>query len=169
MKKSDARLISRGLDGSLSPEERQRMDALLAASAEARATRQAWEALGDGVRDHAARHPAPDPALAWQDIRREIRRLDAERQDAPDAGWLFRFRVAGAVAALVVIGILGLSAWRLLEGPGASSFAATPLSERVEWVIAEVPGASTMIYTDPETELTVIWMDIAQIHDPRDS
>lgn len=165
MKKRDATLISRGLDADLDPSERERLEALLQADSEAAGTQRAWERLGDSLRVRSAEAPAPDPALAWQDIRRAIRL--AEDDASPIAPPVSRLRWAHALASLAIVGLFGLSAWQLWRTENRP--VTYPAYSRVEWVIPEVPGATTMIYTDEETDMTVIWMDVAQSPDPRDT
>lgn len=170
MKKSELELISRGLDGDLSPDERDRLEALRSRDPSARTTERQWAALGDTLRRD--RGTAPDPALAWQDIRRAIHQQAGEADTTPAPGWSVRFRWAFALSILAVGAVLGLSVrheWArhtrewVAAGPEGSP------ANRVAWVVAEIPGATTMIYTDTETDMTVIWMDVAQNVDPRDS
>jgi len=168
--KAEKQLISRGLDGELTAGERARLEQLLAARPEARQTLDAWDRLGDQMRRDAATISVPDAAVAWVDIRRAIRQQEAAEPEGVYApGLLGRLRWAGAVAALAVIGLLGWSAFRLWEKPGTPVAEWSPPANRVEWVVAGIPGATTMIYTDPETDMTVIWMDVAQEVDPRDT
>lgn len=171
MKKSELELISRGLDGDLAPDERARLEALRTRDPEARTVEQAWTSVGDAVR--CDRGTTPDPALAWQDIRRAIRQQAGEGDATPAFGWPLRFRWASALAVLAVGAVLGLSAWRVWDDGRAPGWGMAEPDDspanRVEWVIAEIPGATTMIYTDTETDMTVIWMDVAQNVDPRDT
>ena len=62
-----------------------------------------------------------------------------------------RLKWAAAIMTLVFLG-LGIAVLR--HGP--SAMASSPAE--VEWVSTEVPGATTMVYQDEETGLTVIWM-----------
>ncbi|HMO03303.1 MAG TPA: zf-HC2 domain-containing protein [Kiritimatiellia bacterium] len=170
MKKSELELISRGLDGDLSPDERVRLEALRTREPEARTVERQWTVLGDTLRhDQVA---APDATVAWQDIQRAIRQQAGDAGSASTGGWMVRFRWAAGLAVLVVGTVLGLSAWRVLDGRTPVWVMTDPVespANRVEWVVAEIPGATTMIYTDTETDMTVIWMDVAQNVDPRDS
>ncbi len=170
MKISEEHLISRGLDGALNDRERAALDALIARNPEAAARTRAWSDIGDQLRRQATATVTPDPLAAWHDIRRAIRTQAApEREEALAMGWsMFRLRIMGAITAVAVIGLLGWSSLRLFRG-GDHVAATSPASNRVEWVVAEIPGATTMIYTDAETDLTVIWMDLAQNVDPRDT
>ncbi len=162
MKSSDRKLISRGLDGALTEEERMQLERLRTDHPEAGVLERQWTAIGDQVRRVT---PAPDSAVAWQDIHRAIRNLES----TPDRSPFMRLGWAATVAALFVATLLGLSAWRLYQGSAPVWVAENTPANRVEWVVAEIPGATTMIYTDTETDMTVIWMDVAQSADPRDS
>lgn len=173
MKRKDAKLISRSLDGALSPEERIRVERLLETDSGAAATARVWQDIGDQLRIDAGRAPVPDPLLAWQEIRRKVR-TTATQPDTPVMGSLFgiRLRWVAGLASVVFISLIGWSLFhdpRVAGEPVVSAPSPAAASERVEWVVAEIPGATTMIYTDRETDMTVIWMDLAQTDDPRDS
>jgi anti-sigma factor RsiW len=167
MKTTDEKLISRGMDGALRPEERERLEQLRVTDSEARQTEQIWMALGDQIRTVPV--SPPDAAVAWQDIRRAIRQQEADPSTAPNP-FLFRLKWAGGLAGLGLAAVLGFYAWQMMRSSGAMvADADGTQANRVEWVVAEIPGATTMIYTDTETDLTVIWMDVAQSADPRDT
>ncbi len=170
MKRSDAQLISRGLDGELNAPERERLDDLLARDPVAAKTAQQWYAAGDAMRSTAARTQAPDPLLAWQDIRREIRRGESAGESSRSHVFSGAWMRAGALAAFIVAGYLGWAGWQHgRQGQVVTAAVPDQPAARVEWVEAEIPGATTMIFTDAETDLTVIWMDLAQNNDPRDT
>jgi len=166
MKRSEAELISRSMDGRLSVAERAKAERLLAEDPQAAAAARIWQAIGDQLRMDAGRATAPDPVLAWQEIRREIRRNEPE----PAASW-FGAGIRWAAVLAMVAGF-GLAAWSIQRHylrSDAGVMADPDSASRVDWVKVEVPGATTMIYTDIETDMTVIWMDLAQNTDPRDS
>lgn len=170
MKNADRKLISRGLDHRLDHDERRTLNALLATDPEAARTDKVWTQIGDHLRLESRKIPSPDPHVAWQDIRREIRKQEGDGTSAETRGFTWRLTWAGALASVVVIGLLGWSALRLTRSsPSEFLVAENPIGNRVEWVETEIPGATTMIYTDTETELTVIWMDVALDVDPRDT
>jgi len=170
MKKSDSILISRGLDNQLENAERKKLNELLAADPDSAKTEAAWRNVGDQLRREARHIPVPDSQLAWQDIRRAIRQHEETSGDAGTSGFPWRLTWAGAFATVAVIGLLGWSAWRLTLPPAQEIAAAEDtIGSRVEWVESEMPGATTMIYTDTETDMTVIWMDVALDVDPRDT
>lgn len=167
MKTSVHKLISRGLDGALRPDERQRLEQLRESDPSVRQTERVWMAVGEQIRSTPV--APPDAAVAWQDIRRAIRQQEA---DPSTDSYLFfsRLKWTGAFAGLVLAVVLGLYARHLVQTRERTfgQVDDTPVN-RVEWVVAEIPGATTMIYTDTETDLTVIWMDVAQNADPRDT
>jgi len=170
MKTSTQKLISRGLDRELDPQEREQLDAMLASNPDAARTSRIWELTGDQLRRDAAGIHVPDATVAWQDIRRAIRQDEPAPSIKAETGLGFRLRWAGALASLLVIGMVGLYALRVKQDSSRADHAgAMGPASRVEWVIAEIPGSTTMIYTDMETDLTVIWMDVAQSVDPRDT
>lgn len=171
MKRSTGKLLSRGMDTDLSVVERNRLEAILARDPEAARLHAAWQNAGHLLRADAARISSPDPLLAWHDIRREIRQRRVT--PAPSFGALLagRFRWAGAMAALLMLGIMAWSTIRVARTPEAltASLNDATAPSQVEWVVAEVPGATTMIFTDTENDMTVIWMDLAQNSEPHDS
>lgn len=171
MKRSDEKLVSRGIDREVDAEERKRLDVILSTDPDAVATDSEWRRIGDTLRHAPVRSAVPDVAVAWRDIQRAIREqgqgVEGERRIEFPSGW--RMPWAAAAAALLVVGLLGWSSWRLLRPSTAPVPIATATADRVEWVVAEIPGATTMIYSDAEDDLTVIWMDVAQDRDPRDT
>jgi anti-sigma factor RsiW len=179
MKKSEQQLISRGLDGALDESERTAFERLLAENPEAARLAERWERTGDHLRTTMAPPAIPDAAVAWQDIRREIRRQTADTKPAgatETANWAGRMRWAGAFAAVCFLLLAGWLGYRYtVDGEAMFARGTTSMSplppapERVEWVVAEVPGATTMIFTDAETEMTVIWMDLADAGNSHDS
>lgn len=170
MKKSDRKLISRGLDNELDGDERKKLNQQLASDPEFSRTDAAWRKVGDRLRNEARAMHVPDVQLAWQDIQRDIRQLEHASGESVTAGIPWRLTWTGALATVAVIGLLGWSAWRLTLSPVLNIAAIEEANGgRVEWVESELPGATTMIYTDAETDLTIIWMDVAQDINPRDT
>lgn len=168
MKTSTAKKLSRARDGALTPGEQERLVRETTGDAEAERVAHLWEAAGGLLREGATRTATPDPALAWQAIRREIRNKEAEPVRAAVRGWPGGWAWASGLAAVLVAG--GLTWWGLARERATHTVAqgvAEP--DRVAWVVAEIPGATTMIYTDAETDLTVIWMELAQKAEPKDT
>jgi len=168
MKKSDKKLISRGIDSELSVNDRVQLDVLITTEPEAGKTAMVWQAIGDQLRSDVSLVSVPDPAVAWQDIRREIRQHEGTIKETPAASF-GRLGWASVFASALVVSVLGMWAWMLIRTPASMMAEHPAAANRVEWVKAEIPGATTMIYTDTETDLTVIWMDVAQNGEPHDS
>jgi len=170
MKKSDQQLISRGLDNELNADERKKLSQKMAVDPEICRIDAAWRKVGDQLRYDSRAIKMPDTQWAWQDIQRAIRQSEHASGESVASGFPWRLTWAGAMATVAVIGLLGWSAWRLTL-PSTREIAATEHANggRVEWVESELPGATTMIYTDTETDITVIWMDVALDVDPRDT
>jgi len=167
MKTSDQKLISRGLDGTLRPDERERLEQLRESDPSVRQTERIWMALGEQIRSSPV--SPPDATVAWQDIRRAIRQQEAD-PTADSYLFLGRLKWTGVLAGLVLAVVFGFYARQLVQTRELASMKIDDSpANRVEWVVAEIPGATTMIYTDTETDLTVIWMDVAQNADPRDT
>ena len=162
------KLISKGLDGELDGKERRQLQELLASDPAMRKTAQDWEKAGDELRRSTGDVPVPDSLLAWHDIRRAIRENESNTPAKLGPASLLRLKWAGGIAAFLVVGMLALSFLHLTREGRFLALDSLP-PPRVEWVVAEIPGATTMIYTDMETDLTVIWMDVAQNVDPRDT
>ncbi len=109
----------------------------------------AWRALGDHLRAQAV--PTPPAEVMWNDVRREIHR---EAQDH----WVHQHlrrrwdwtAVAASVVFIVALGYFGIK----ITNPVPAH--ANPA--RVEWVRAELPGASALVYEDGSTGVVVIWL-----------
>lgn len=136
--------LSRRRDGELDPRE-----AVDTQSAELAEADRAWAEIGDMLRNQAI--PVPPAEVMWNDVRREIRLSGARRATRKyrvldwNWGWL-----AASAVVLVLLGFVGV---RLMLPPDA--YAALP---RVEWVEAELPGSSAMVYEDEESGAVVIWL-----------
>jgi anti-sigma factor RsiW len=170
MKTSSAQKMSCKIDGELPEAEGARLDREIAGHPDAARTAATWVTMGELLRHEAAHTATPDPLLAWHDIRRAIRQQEVVQEKAWHRSLYHRLRWAGGLAALAVLGVIGWGSFRLIEQRG--EFIARPVdfpASRVEWVVAEIPGATTIIFNDVETDMTVIWMDLAQNHDPRDT
>jgi len=167
MKAKDAQLINRGVDSELDAEERKLFDKMLVENPDAVDMSRAFESIGDDIRNDSTQSASPDPYAAWQDIRREIRQSERTSDERFASG--ARLGWAGAVAALLVVGVLALSSWRLLNGAAPELAFSDTAASRVDWVETGIPGATTMIYTDVETDMIVIWMDVAQTGESRDT
>lgn len=166
MNRKQMKLISRGLDSELDREEREALEELLKKTPEAGDAARVWGIAGDCLREESMRIPVQDSELAWLDIRRTIR-LGEEAED--NRGLVMtRLRWISGVASILFLLLLGWSGIRVLQGLRAPLAALAP-PERVEWAVPGISGAATMIYTDTETDLTVIWLDIGDHERTSDS
>ncbi len=108
-----------------------------------------WSELGEHLRSQPV--PAPTPEAMWNDVRRGIRLAQAEREPATHAGGRWSWAVAMvAVLFMLAVGIFGVRMWM-----APTVEAAIP---RVEWVEAELPGSSAMVYEDEASGAVVIWL-----------
>ncbi|HMP72404.1 MAG TPA: hypothetical protein PKE55_03990 [Kiritimatiellia bacterium] len=156
MKTRDQKLLSRALDSECSEAQRRTADALLATDPDAKVLQETWSELGDRMRSLPA--PVVDEELAWMNVQREIRSGRAEREAL--AG-VFGPRLAWAFGLGLVLFALSILFVLRQEWTGDPRFArsATPINQ-VEWVETGIPGATTMIFADASTGLTVVWMDV---------
>ena len=146
--------ISRYLDGELPLPRRDQIARELETSGEARRIKADFEAIGERLRETPVPEARPAEAV-WADVRREIR---LTRMDRGPESWVFGSRVQW-VGAMMVAVLVGLTIWsgiRAIDPSAPASFGSTVAE--VEWMETDVPGATTMLYQDEETGLTVIWM-----------
>jgi anti-sigma-K factor RskA len=147
-------LLSRYLDGDLTPREREAMETRLAESGELQGLKADFEAVGQTLR--AWPTPAgPTPEAAWADVQRRLR-LEREEQAGEAETGFWGSRLAWASAMMTVV-LVALGVWIAANRPGMPALAATEPAE-VEWVETDLPGAMTMVYQDDDTGLTVIWV-----------
>ena len=140
---------SRLLDGELDPPRAERLRPGGVPSALEENAEREWRALGDHLR--AQPIPVPPAEVLWQDVHREIRKGAQEH-------WVhqhLRVRwdweaVAASVVFIVALGYFGLKI--------TSPVPAYAEPARVEWVEAELPGSSAMVYEDDTTGVVVIWL-----------
>lgn len=153
------KLLSRSLDGELSPAEQARLERLLAEDAGLRQREQDWRALGDRLRAEPV-PPPPTPEAAWMDVQRAIRlsKDDAVESTSPVFGWRLR-----GLAVMLLLVMAGLGWWAYQSGRPLPAVApvtarADGKSVEVEFVETDIPGASPMVYEDSETGWTVVWV-----------
>ncbi len=150
----DEILLSRFLDGDLSPREMEAFESRLAESPELQTLKTDFEAVGQAVREVPT--PAgPTPEAAWADVQRRMRLEGDAPSKAEDAGfWGSRL---GWASAMMTVVLVALGIWIGTSRPGVPEVAAAEPAV-VEWVETELPGAMTMVYQDDDTGLTVIWV-----------
>jgi len=144
------RLLSRYLDGELSPRQRARIESILAARPEYRERLEQWRSLGAQLR-HPAPPGGPTPESAWAGVQRAIRLSKPE--PAPTFGW----RLGWTAASMATVLILGVGAWWRLQS-GAGTVSASFEAPEVEWVDTDLDDAMTVVYRDAESGWTVIWV-----------
>jgi anti-sigma factor RsiW len=155
------RLISGALDGELTPEQRDEVEAWLAAHPGDKALQDAWLRLGDQVR-RVAPVECPDAADAWRDVQAAIHAAkDTRVEEIPDPTPVLPWRLGWAAASIgiVVIGLFALASLQLGRGTLAERGSVGHPPD-VEFAESGIPGATMMIYADHETGMTVIWMDV---------
>lgn len=149
MKPNREQVLSRYLDGELSPGQEEELRHALSESGDLEQLDAEFREIGNLLREQEI-PPGMPGEVAWSDIRRTLRL----RETAGEAGIGIlgsRLKWAAAMMTLVFV-LLGLAVMRTRNTLVAVSPA------EVEWVDTDVPGATTMVYQDDETGLTVIWM-----------
>lgn len=149
MKDKLSKDLSRFRDGELPHSRAEALRRAVEDSPELRRLENEFRDIGEQLRELDV--PAGKPAeVAWSDVQRGLRLQDSDAEGG--AGILgSRLKWAAAIMSTVFIA-LGLAVMQ------AGTVTATVGPAEVEWVSTEVPGASTMVYQDEETGLTVIWM-----------
>lgn len=146
--------ISRELDGELAPRRQAVLRAHLDSCPGCRAVRDEWARIGAELRDRTVPQ-AQAPEAAWADVRRAIR-LQGERKQPVEWGWIFGVPVRAA-AVIVLVVALGAGVFLAIQKPSVSAVA-RPARTEVETVETGLPGATPMVYEDAGTGLTVIWV-----------
>ena len=149
------KLLSRYLDGDISRAGARKVETWMEEDDSLRKTREEYEALGDLLRQGGAVDECPSAERMWQDVRRSIRNLEPDAGPAQPA--VFGSRVRWATAMVMVL-FAALGAWVVLRAPEPGSGMDRVEAAEVEWVETDLPGASTMVYRDADTEMTVIWL-----------
>lgn len=148
--------MSRAMDDELNPDQRDRLEQHIASCPDCQAVRATWFEAGDLLRREVV--PVPSADVMWADVRRALRQAKPEPA-VEVAGWRFTW-----AAALVGLALLGAGLWGTLV-PGRLSrdvMAESLVEPVVEWAEAELPGTSTMVYEDAESDTVVIWLMTAE-------
>lgn len=144
--------LSQYIDGELRDSKSGRLSADLESDASLRDLKAEYSAIGDQLRDLEPSE-APPVEKMWSDIRREIRR--GTRQEIEPSAFGVRLRWAGGTVATALVLMM---AWVVMQSSFFGSEAYAASAAEVEWVETEVPNASTMVYCDDDTGMTVIWI-----------
>ena len=145
-------LMSQAMDGELDARARLQVDQHVAGCPACQAARQAWQQAGSLLRTEAVAIPPAE--VMWADVQRAIRLAEPVHEPVA-AGW--RLRWAGLGVGLL---LLGAGLWGSLRGPPQAAVA--QFEPVVEWAEAELPGTSTMVYEDADSDTVVIWLMTAE-------
>lgn len=140
--------LSRKRDGELRPHEAELGQGAEHAAELAEAER-AWTEVGELLRNQAI--PVPPAEVVWNNVRRELRQISGRRPERKVS--VFDWNWGWLAASAIVLMLLGFVGVRLMLPTTAD--AAIP---RVEWVEAELPGSSAMVYEDEASGAVVIWL-----------
>ena len=151
-------LLSRFVDGEVSPDEARRVREALAGDPSLQKTLAGFNTQLALHRDLPV-EGTPTPEAMWQDVQRAIRNAEPEPVVRP---LLFPWRLgwAGAIVATALVAVGTYVAYR--KPVEITVAAAVDTSTRVEFVEAGDADASTMVYEDAETGWTVIWVASAE-------
>lgn len=141
--------LSRQRDGELDARRAARLDKGAIRPALLDEADEAWKEIGDHLRNQSI--PTPPTEVMWTDVRREIRYAREDRWAREHTRGQWNWAVV-AISA-IFMALLGFFSLRLSMPPEA--YASEP---RVEWVEAELPGSSAMVYEDKESGAVVIWL-----------
>lgn len=158
--------VSRYIDGELSRGAADRVRESLQHDDELQAAEKEW----DTIRTLLCSQPIPPiqtSEAAWADIQRELRRAEGDGRE----GWpVFDSRFKWATGMMTTILLAGVvwfvSNWEArnpkvaaLENQGdANTVDAIGGAVEVEWVEAELPGSTSIVFQDEDTGVTVIWL-----------
>lgn len=136
------------LDGELAERETRAVEATLAGDAEARALLTELQNTAGALADFESGLKLPETReFFWSKIEREIQRQDKPAgRPAPVLFWRRFLIPAGAFAALVLVGLIGLKSF----GPANDAQAAA-----VETFLTD---AGAMTYRDEAEGMTVVWL-----------
>jgi anti-sigma factor RsiW len=148
-RKQAMRWISRSIDGDLSADQEEQLAAYLADHPDLRAMRDEWTSYGDSMRSEIVANPPPATA-AWNDVRREIRRMDTPREVT--IPW--RATVGWATALIVVM--LG---WARFMPTSPADTGSDGVGSDVEMVDTDLSDATVMVYKDTATDWVIIWVE----------
>jgi len=144
--------LSRYLDGELRGPSSSRMASDLESDASLQALKAEYSAIGEQLRDLET-PAAPPVEKLWSDIRRDIRLGANQGEDLSAFG--SRLHWAGGTVATVLVLMM---VWIVMQSGSLGTAAYADTAAEVEWVETDVPNASTMVYLDDDTGMTVIWI-----------
>jgi len=140
-------LMSKLMDGELSPTEATALDAYLQAHPE----EMDWMESLDRARAHW-----PPAASSREGALAKIGDALSAAESRPGESKLLRFpRLLRPLAAAAVFAIAGTVAWHSLTTDHAPDIAPSI----VEFVSTDIPNASTFIHSDEESGWTIVWVE----------
>lgn len=150
------RAILAAVEGALPPTELAGLESHLATCAGCRRLLAQQALVGPTLRAAAGQVPLPQIETEWLAIRRALRDGAAESETGRAWNWRRGLAVAvplGAAAALALA--LGLRAW----GPAEPARLAQTegIAARAEFVQADEPAASPLVYLDEPSGWLVVW------------
>jgi anti-sigma factor RsiW len=148
------------LDGELGAGDRAAVEAWLAQDAGARAELETLRAARDAAR--AARAETPDLDAEWRQLSASLEapaREETDRRVVP-------FPVPLGISAIAAALLLGLFVWTFRPVPdgGAGRAEQSFPAELVELVETDLEESSTIVYVDPESGWTVVWIEEVEPH-----
>ena len=150
-------MMSRLLDGELSPEEADSLNQYLEKHQEAIDWMESCNLIEGSAADKDRANVQVDAASIWQSVHREI----SEKTEDPDNSsnlvfFPLLFKTAGIAAAIALVATL---LWLNLPKDGEQMTERYAASESViEFVDTEIPDASPVVYTDEQSGWTVVWV-----------
>lgn len=147
-------MMSRLMDGELSPEDADRLHDYLEDHPEAIDWMESSQVLSESIKSTVE----TDSRSAWENIRDAIGE-DRENETPPPANTIrfpSLFRMLGAAAAVVLVGSLIWNHLNRSETEITERYAAS--QSIVEFVDTDIPDASPVVYTDEISGWTVVWV-----------
>lgn len=155
------RQVSQYLDGELPTRDLDQVRAALEHDSELQLTARAWREMRTWLSSRET-PPIQTSEAAWADLQRELRSSERGRQEVwPVFDSRFRWAAASMTVMLLAGFVWFVSSWLSPRATMVAELGAARVMGRaveVEWVEAELPGATSMVFQDDDTGLTVIWL-----------
>jgi len=158
LSESEAQLLmSRLLDGELSPQEANSLHLYLGRNPEAIDWMESCDLVENAIAERTRRVDQINTVSAWESIRHEIPNEQEKPDDSQNLVFFpILFKVAGIAAVLALLATL---LWFNLPNEGEQMTERYSASESVvEFVDTDIPDASPIVYTDEQSGWTVVWV-----------